>query len=114
MRHRVSDDPVLPHSVTFTGWVADVAPLLAGSDVYVLPSLAEDMSNSLLEACAWGRVVVASDIASNRAVLGNDEPLLFIAGDTLSLVEALRPGARRPRCPRRRSGVSGTVRSTQS
>ena len=90
LRHRVSEDPLLRHSVTFTGWVADVAPLLAGSDVYVLPSLTEGMSNSLLEACAWGRVVVASDIASNRAVRGDDHPLLLTAGDTPSLVEALR------------------------
>ncbi len=89
LRQTVSDDPVLRDSVTFTGWVADVAPFLTGSDVYVFPSLSEGMSNSLLEACAWGRVVVASDIPSNRAVLGDDYPLLFATGDTLSLLKAL-------------------------
>lgn len=89
LRQAVSVDPVLRNSVTFIGWVPDVAPFLAGSDVYVFPSLSEGMSNSLLEACAWGRIVVASDIPSNRAVLGDDYPLLFTAGDTSSLVEVL-------------------------
>ncbi len=89
LRERVGNDPVLARSVAFTGWVPDVRPLLANADVYVFPSLTEGMSNSLLEACAWGRVVVASDIPSNRAVLGHDYPLLFPAGDTEGLVAVL-------------------------
>ncbi|MDQ4068254.1 MAG: glycosyltransferase family 4 protein [Actinomycetota bacterium] len=89
LRQRVGQDAVLARSVVFTGWVSDVGPLLASSDVYVFPSLTEGMSNALLEACAWGRVVVASDIPSNRAVLGDDYPLLFPAGDSEGLVEAL-------------------------
>ncbi|HEX2274962.1 MAG TPA: glycosyltransferase family 4 protein [Acidimicrobiales bacterium] len=89
--HRlVSSDPVLTASVRFTGWVADVRPLLAESDLYVFPSLSEGMSNALLEACAWHRVVVASDIPSNCALLGDDYPLLFKAGDTVSLVETVQ------------------------
>jgi glycosyltransferase involved in cell wall biosynthesis len=47
------------------------------------------MSNSLLEACAWGRVVVASDIPANREALGDDYPLLFPAGDAAALARAL-------------------------
>lgn len=88
--HRlVRDDPVLARTVRFTGWVSDVGAVLSEADVYVFPSLSEGMSNSLLEACAWGRVVVASDIPSNRAVLGWDYPLLFRAGDTESLIAVL-------------------------
>lgn len=90
LRAAVAADPVLTRTVRFTGWIPDVSPYLAACDVYVLPSLTEGMSNSLLEACAWGKVVVASDIASNRAVLGEDYPLLFSAGDTGSLLGALR------------------------
>ena len=89
--HRlVSSDPLLTGSVRFTGWIADVGPLLADTDVYLFPSLSEGMSNALLEACAWRRVVVASDIPSNRTVLGGDYPLLFEAGDTTSLVETVQ------------------------
>jgi glycosyltransferase involved in cell wall biosynthesis len=90
LRRTVAADPVLARTVTFTGWVPDVGPYLRAADVYVFPSLDEGMSNALLEACAWGRVVVASDIAPNRAVVGDDYPLLFAAADTDGLVTALR------------------------
>jgi glycosyltransferase involved in cell wall biosynthesis len=89
LRRTVASDVILSEHVVFTGWVDDVAPLLANSDVYVLPSTTEGMSNALLEACAWGRVVVASDIPSNRSILGDDYPLLFRTGDTTALSRAI-------------------------
>jgi glycosyltransferase involved in cell wall biosynthesis len=89
IREMVAVDPALRESVTLTGWVADVSPYLARSDVFVLPSLTEGMSNALLEACAHDRVVVASDIPSNRAVLGDTYPLLFTPGDTSEMTAAL-------------------------
>jgi len=90
LRRQVAADPVLRRSVVFTGWVRDVGPYLAQADVFVLPSVSEGMSNALLEACAWRRVVVASDIAANRAVLGDAYPLLFPVGDTEALARVLR------------------------
>jgi glycosyltransferase involved in cell wall biosynthesis len=90
LKATVEADPLLQGAVTFTGWVADVGEHLRRADVYVFPSLEEGMSNALLEACAWKRIVVASDIPPNRAVLGSDFPLLFRAGDTADLVMALR------------------------
>jgi glycosyltransferase involved in cell wall biosynthesis len=90
LRATVELDRHLRGTVTFTGWVADVGECLREADVYVFPSLEEGMSNALLEACAWRRVIVASDIPANRAVLGDDFPLLFKAGDTESLIAALR------------------------
>lgn len=91
VRQLVATDVPLRSTVSLTGWVPDVTPLLAQSDVFVLPSLPfqEGMSNVLLEACASGRVVVASDIAANRAVLGDRYPLLFPAGDVDRLVQVL-------------------------
>ena len=85
MRRRVDDDAALRRSVRFTGWVPDVTVHLLEADVFVLPSLWEGLSNSLLEACALGRVAVASDIAPNRFVLGDDYPLLFRPGDAEAL-----------------------------
>lgn len=79
----------LQESVTFTGWVNDVASLLSGHDVFVFPSLSEGMSNSLLEAVAHGRVIVASAIAANREVLGDDYPLLFEPSSSEELLEKL-------------------------
>ncbi len=89
LRRFVAHRESLARTVTFTGWVDDVTPFLAGSDVFVFPSLTEGMSNALLEACAWGRVVVASDIPANRAVLRDDHPLLFHAGDVDALSNML-------------------------
>lgn len=89
LKSRVAASPLLGESVTFTGWVADVTSLLASHDVYVLPSRSEGMSNSLLEAGAWGRVIAASDLLANRAVLGEDYPLLFGVDDAAAMADRL-------------------------
>lgn len=89
LRTLVGEDPVLRMTVRFTGWVPDVGPFLAESDIFVFPTLQEGMSNALLEACAWGRVVVASDIPANRAVLGDEYPLLFPPGDPAAVARVL-------------------------
>lgn len=89
VRRLVADDPVLRATVELPGWIEDVQPLLARCDVYVFPSRSEGMSNSLVEACAAGRVVVASAIASNIDVLGADYPLLFPPGDAVALARCL-------------------------
>lgn len=90
LRARVASDVILRDAVCFGGWVEDVAGELARADLFVFPSCSEGMSNALLEACACRRIVVASDIAPNRAVLGDDYPLLFAAGDTHALIQQLR------------------------
>ena len=82
----VESDGTLRRSVRMPGWSDDPPAFLERADVFVFPSLSEGMSNSLLEACAAGRVVVASAISSNLAVLGSDYPLLFEPGD----VDAMR------------------------
>jgi glycosyltransferase involved in cell wall biosynthesis len=89
VREIVADTEALRRSVRFTGWVPDVTPHLLDADVFILPSLWEGMSNSLLEACAHGRVVVASDIPANCSVLGDDYPLLFPPGDPAALANAV-------------------------
>lgn len=106
LRDIVSKDAALRASVTFTGWVTDVSPFMSMCDVYVLPSLSEGMSNSLLEACAFGRVVIASNIPGNEAVLGSDYPLLFPAGDTDALTNVLRRAFNDPALRRRAVAIA--------
>ena len=59
--------------VRFVGAVADVADALRAADVFVLPSVAEGMSTSLLEAMSTGLACVASDIGGNQDLLGRDD-----------------------------------------
>jgi len=82
-------DPVLRGSIELPGWVPDVIPHFEAADVFVIPSRAEGLSNALLEATALGRVVVASDIPGNRAVLGDAHPLYFPMKDVKALAETL-------------------------
>jgi len=51
------------------GLRADVANVLAGADVFVLPSLSEGLPIALLEAMFTGCPIVASDVGDVRAAL---------------------------------------------
>ena len=70
---------------------ADVAPWMRAMDIFVLPSLSEALSNSLMEAMACGCCCVASRVGGNPELLGNDESrgLLFAKGDSADLAKAL-------------------------
>jgi glycosyltransferase involved in cell wall biosynthesis len=48
--------------VTFTGWQAEPAALMACCDLIVLPSLNEGMGRVLVEAMALGKAIVASSV----------------------------------------------------
>jgi glycosyltransferase involved in cell wall biosynthesis len=63
----------------------DIPDILRGLDCFVLPSLAEGISNTILEAMACGLPVVATDVGGNRELL---EP-----GVTGELVPAADPAA---------------------
>lgn len=89
LRDMVDKSEELRRTVKFTGWLDDLSSLFANCDVYVFPSRSEGMSNSLLEACAHLRLVVASNIPSNVEILGADYPLLFEVGDVESLINSL-------------------------
>jgi glycosyltransferase involved in cell wall biosynthesis len=69
---------------------ADVPELLAGCDVFVLPSLYEGLPLSILEAMAAGRPVIASAIPGNDEALVHEESgLLVPPGDAVALANAI-------------------------
>jgi len=56
----------------------DVPSLLKGSNIFVLTSITEGMSMTLLEAMALGLAVVVTDIPGNRALVEDGETGIFI------------------------------------
>jgi sugar transferase (PEP-CTERM/EpsH1 system associated) len=80
----------LVSSVTFHGYRAEVAPLLAEADVFVLSSVSEGVSIALLEAMASGLPAVATDVGGNREVIVNGVTgLLTAAGSAEALADAI-------------------------
>ena len=78
--------------VEFAGHRDDVPELLRTLDIFVLPSLREGMSNTLLEAMATGVPAVASDVGGNGEIIESERSgLLFASGDaTAAAAQLLR------------------------
>ncbi len=75
--------------VTFVGDVENVAPYLNAADIFVLPSLGEGLSNSLLEAMSSGLACVATKITGSMEALANgDYGVLVDPGDVDQLADA--------------------------
>jgi L-malate glycosyltransferase len=88
--------------VDFHPAVSDIGSELAKIDVFVLPSLSEGLSNSIMEAMACGCTVAASAVGGNLELVKNRETgMLFDPGkvETLTAVleELVRDGALRAR-----------------
>ena len=68
-----------------------VADWLRAMDIFVLPSLSEALSNSLMEAMACGCSVAASRVGGNPELVAHGETgMLFEPRDTAGLAEILR------------------------
>ncbi|MHB8776916.1 MAG: glycosyltransferase [Anaerolineales bacterium] len=67
----LSENLGIQSRVTFVGNVNDVKPYLQAADIFVLPSLGEGLSNSLLEAMAMGLACIGTRIMGSMDALGN-------------------------------------------
>ncbi|PIR15797.1 MAG: hypothetical protein COV48_12375, partial [Elusimicrobia bacterium CG11_big_fil_rev_8_21_14_0_20_64_6] len=66
----------------------DVAGLYAAADAFVLPSLSEGLSNSLLEAMSSGLTVIASGVGGTAETVEDGETGLLFARDDAPAVAA--------------------------
>ncbi len=72
-------------NVKFTGKLkqAEIAMILADSDIYVSLIRTEGLSSSLLEACACGVLPLVADIPASRAVVEPDKNGMLIQDGTI-------------------------------
>lgn len=67
----------------------DVAELLQASDIALLPSWHENMSNALLEAMAAARPVIATSVGGNTEVVSQGGGVLVQPHDPMALASAI-------------------------
>ncbi len=85
-RARLSGDfvftGVLPHT--------DAYAVMCAGDVFVLDSLYEGLSHTIVEAFEAGVCIIASDVGGNREIIRHeDNGLLVLPGNTRALAQAL-------------------------
>ncbi len=96
--------------VIFLGFRRDIPDLLAGCDLFVLPSLFEGLPLSILEAMAAGKPVIATKIGgTDEAVIQEETGLLVPPGDAAALAGAIRRLLAEPELARQ-FGQSGKKR----
>lgn len=89
LKHLVSQLGIL-NEVVFMGERNDVSEILKTFDIFVLPSLSEGMSNTILEAMATGLPVIASDVGGNSELVANEKTgFLFQKQDIQGLKEKI-------------------------
>jgi|GEM_PF-417061 len=76
--------------IRFLGRRSDVAEILALTDIFVLPTMFEGLSNAILEAMAAGCAVIATDIPENRETIRPDQTgLLVPTQDSTAIAQAM-------------------------
>lgn len=76
--------------IYLVGHQNNVPALLTSSDIFVLPTFYEGMSNAILEAMALSCAVISTDIEVNREILVNDQSgILVPVKDAQALAIAL-------------------------
>jgi sugar transferase (PEP-CTERM/EpsH1 system associated) len=97
LRTFVEGHPAWRSRVSFLGVSDRVGEMLNAMDAYVLPSISEGISNSLLEAMASGLAVIATATGGNpEVVVDGESGLLFPVGDSERLARLMVSLKERP------------------
>jgi sugar transferase (PEP-CTERM/EpsH1 system associated) len=79
VENQLSRTPDLARRTILTGDSKDVADWLNSFDIFMLPSVSEGMSNTLLEAMAVGIAPIATAIGGNREVVEHERSGLLVS-----------------------------------
>ncbi|MCX7893484.1 MAG: TIGR03088 family PEP-CTERM/XrtA system glycosyltransferase [Burkholderiales bacterium] len=97
-------------SAWFAGERGDVPAIMRGLDCFVLPSLSEGVSNTILEAMASGLPVVATRVGGNGELIEHDMTgALVPAGNSDALAGAILEYFRSPATARRHGKAARRV-----
>lgn len=100
----------LAHQILFTGKRDDVADLLITADVFVSSSVAEGISNAILEAMACARPVIATEVGGNPELVVHEQTGLLVSPeDRAALAGAMCRYAADPQLAQRH-GLAGRRR----
>ena len=91
--YRLTAERALKHlgkSVIFAGSQSQVKAFYAAADFFILPSLHENHSISLLEACAAGLPSIATNCGGNPETIDDTIGLLISVGNPKTLSEAIQ------------------------
>lgn len=100
----------LDDCVTFLGQTRDVAAVLARAQLFVLSSISEGVSLTLLEAMATGLAVVATNVGGNPEVVAAGETGLLVPPQAPEALAAALLRLRREAGERARFGQAGRER----
>jgi len=88
---RLLEEAGLAHLAWLPGERADVPELLRAMDIFVLPSLAEGISNTILEAMASGLPVVATNVGGNGELVDAGRTgFLVPRADPVAMADAIQ------------------------
>ncbi len=73
--------------IIILGFRDDIPEILAAVDIFVLPTLFEGLSMSLLEAMASGKAIIATDILANRELLEDKKDALLVPTRNVKALE---------------------------
>jgi len=90
--HELALNLLATHGLTDNAWLPgerhDVAQLMRSFDIFVLPSKAEGISNTILEAMATGLPVIATRVGGNPELVIHDETGLLVEKEAVSSMAA--------------------------